>query len=330
MTASRSTLLITGSSGLLGCAVFEALRSSTSWTDVLLAGRHAAGRPLPVLGPDCRVEALALDLEGDVVLPPGIDTVLHIAGEKKDPARMPAVNHEGARRLAEAAVRAGVRRFVHVSSVGVYGALPGSGDVHEDAPHVPRNLYEQTKDAGERAAAAVCAQAGLPCVVMRPSNVLGLVPGQSHPLLGLVRNVRRGRLVWFGRAPACANYVCVEDVAAALLAAAAGQAPASEYIVNTPAPLAQVVAWMADELGVQAPTSRWPLWSGRLLVAALALAGAATGGAMPFDRDRLTELTNTTRYVGDALTRDAGFRYPVGIEAFVRRLVRHYLQQGLA
>jgi nucleoside-diphosphate-sugar epimerase len=322
--------MVTGSTGVLGSAVLDALRADTRWGGVVLGGRHVTGRPLPALAPDCQVEALPLDVEGDVVLPAGIDTLLHIAGEKKDPARMPAVNHEGARRLAEAAVRAGVRRFVHVSSVGVYGAPPCSGDVREAAVHRPQNVYEQTKDAGERAVASVCAGVGLPCVVMRPSNVLALVPGRSHPLLGLVRNVRRGRLVWFGRASACANYVCVEDVAAALLAVAGGETPAAEYIVNTPAPLAQVVGWMADELGVQAPRARWPLWSGRLLVGVLAIARAATGRSLPFDRDRLTELTNTTRYVGDALLRDTGLRYPVGIEAFVRRLVRHYLQQGLA
>jgi len=77
---------------------------------------------------------------------------------------MQAVNEEAVRGLLEAAMRAGVKRIVHVSSVGVIGAT-GSGVVTEDTPCHPQNDYERSKLKGEQ---IVLAQAGrIEAVIVR-------------------------------------------------------------------------------------------------------------------------------------------------------------------
>lgn len=317
----HGALLVTGGSGFLGGRVVGQLQSRPWRGPMWLASHRTAPPP--------GFDSLSLDLAQSVpVLPPGLDTVLHIAGEKRDETRMDAVNHLGTRRLAEAAASTGVRRFVYVSSVGSYGALPYTGPIDESFPHLPRNRYEASKDAGEVAVREVGACSGMCVVVLQPANVIGLAAdGSSLPLLGLMRMIAKGLLVWFGSAEPQVNYVSVDDVASAALASLG--APAGTYIINTPARLADVVGWVCEELHCPAPRYRLPLVVGQ---AAAAVGGALqrwTGRGMPLQRERLIELTNTNRYDPLLFMTTVDFAYPVGVEKLIRSLARTYREMGL-
>jgi nucleoside-diphosphate-sugar epimerase len=85
----------------------------------------------------------------------GCDAVVHLAELSNDPLgqNKPAVtheiNHKGSVRLAEAARKAGVHRFVYTSSCSVYGA--GTGDfLDETAPPNPQTAYAECKVLVER------------------------------------------------------------------------------------------------------------------------------------------------------------------------------------
>jgi nucleoside-diphosphate-sugar epimerase len=240
---------------------------------------------------------------------------------------MDEVNHLGAARLVDAAARAGARRFVHLSSVGVYGAPKHAGVIDELREHRPANAYERSKDAGERAVRERCAANAMACVVLQPSNVIGW--SQARPLLGLMRIVAKGWFRYFGQTEAWVNYVGVEDVAGALIAEAReGHDDDATYIVNTPVPLRRMVDWIAAELAIRPPGKRWPYPAGVALAAAGALGRSVLARELPFSPERLRELTNTTRYEGSAISRGLGFDYPQGIEATLRKLVRAYRDEG--
>lgn len=307
--------LITGGGGVLGRAIVRLMREASKAPELVITSRQASGD-------------LFLDLnEAELVLPEGIDVVLHIAGEKHDETRMDAINHVGTRRLVEAAAQSGVRRFVYVSSVGVYGAAPHSGVVTESFPHTPRNCYEASKDAGEASVLECCKRVGMEAVILQPSTVLAFVPNTSYPLLRLMKMISRKNFVWFGHGTPWVNYVSVDDVAAAVVAATC-RAPTGSYIINTPALLDDVVGWISSELGVRKPHVVLPMWIGQV-AAALGSGASRLIPVFPLQRERFIELTNTTYYDPSILQEKLSFEYPVGIEALIRALAKTYRHEGM-
>jgi nucleoside-diphosphate-sugar epimerase len=278
-----------------------------------------------LLGP---LRWLFLDLvDAELDIPTGVDTLVHAAGEKSDTARMFAVNHEGTRRLVDTAARAGVRRFVYISSVGVYGAAAHSGLVDETSSKRPRNTYEASKAAGEDCVRELCQRAGMEYVILQPSNVVAALDTDSVPLLAFLSGIKRGRFVWFGDGDGWVNYVAVEDVAAGVVEAALYGPSDRTFILNTPHRLDEVVRWSAELLGVPVPCRRLPLWVGRVAATTGDLL-AGLGRSLPIDSNRFLEMTNTTRFDGSRLHQATGFDYPLGMQAMLSRLVDRYAREG--
>lgn len=325
MTASDQSLLVTGGSGTLGSRVLRVLAAAEAAPSIVIGSRsEPAALPTALMGG----RHWPLDLERDIVLPEGIATVLHIAGEKRDEKRMWEINDAGTRRLIAAAARAGVRRLVHISSVGVYGAPPRTELVDTAHARTPRNVYEASKNAAEAAVRELCPRLGIEFMVVQPTNVLAPSVGVSYPLLGLMSAIQSGRFAYLGRHDAWLNYVHVDDVASAIAAVVASGTNGATYIVNTPARMSVLAGWIADELGVPAPTRRFPAWLGALAGQAGSALQRAARRSMPFTTERYAELTNATRYEDVALREALGLRYPIGIEAAVRSLVVSYRAEG--
>jgi dihydroflavonol-4-reductase len=325
MIGAEERMLVTGATGALGGHVLNALRAADDRHRLVIAFR---GEPLLPAGLSARSQYWRLDLREEVALPEGVQTVLHIAGEKHDERRMWEINHMGTVRLVEAAGRAGVQRFVYVSSVGVYGAPKHAGQVDSTYPRKPRNVYEASKNAGEAAVRELCPLLGMKFVVVQPTNVLVHVADSSYPLLGLMSAIKSDRFAFLGRDEAWLNYVHVDDAAAAIVFALARGRAGATYIVNTPLRLSALAGCIAAELGVPAPSRRIPAWLGAVAGLGGSALQRATGRGMPFSIARHCELTNTTVYDGDGLNRELGFEYPIGIRAAVRALVGTYRREG--
>lgn len=221
MTASSplaGPVLVTGSAGFIGGHVLRRLGAQA-----IGATRDGRGgtRRLDLTDPASMPAALA-----------GIDAVVHCAVGNQ------AVTVDGTRALLEAAASSGVRRFVHLSSMAVYGEAEGR--VGEDTPMVAagQNDYAGWKADAERACLAL---GSLQIVRLRPTIVYG--PGGAYWLDSIVRRIRSGRWGVFGAAAdGTCNLVHVDDVADAIVAALdAPGAPGRAFNVNGP----ESVSWNA-------------------------------------------------------------------------------------
>jgi len=107
------------------------------------------------------------------------EAVVHSAGlighkAEKHPTLAFYVNAQGTAAVADACCRTGVRRLVHISSLGVYDweALRGAPWVGEDSPTRPRTVYSASKLAAEAAALAF-EKSGLEVTLLRMAGVYG-------------------------------------------------------------------------------------------------------------------------------------------------------------
>jgi dTDP-glucose 4,6-dehydratase len=103
-----------------------------------------------------------------------------------DPGRFFHTNVIGTQTLLEAARRAGLERFHHVSTCEVYGDLPLESDevFHEDSPYRPRTPYNASKAAADHAVRAYFETYRLPVTITNCSNNYGpyQFPEKAIPL----------------------------------------------------------------------------------------------------------------------------------------------------
>ena len=266
--------LVTGATGFVGSHVARALVARGD--DVRVSVRASSSR-----------EALA-GLDVDVVVAQlgdraawrralrGVERVFHVAGTthlRAPPAELARVNVEGTRMVLEEALRAGVERVVHTSSIGAVGpARPhGAVDERHDFPPGLGVPYAESKHAAETEALRVAAH-GLPVVIVCPAHVFG--PGDLGPTsTGVVRRFLLRQIPAY--VPGAINVVDVADVAAGHLLADERGVPGERYILGT-----RNYTWdrLFAELerlsGVEAPALELPT--------GVALALAEAGARGPF------------------------------------------------
>jgi dihydroflavonol-4-reductase len=172
-----------------------------------------------------------------------------------------AINVQGAQNVAEAAVAAGARRLVHVSSVHAFDHGDPAQPLTEAAPRPTARhpAYDRSKAAGEAAVRAVAARGGLEVVVANPTGIVG--PGDPAPS-------RMGQVLldlYHRRLPALTpggfDWVDVRDVSGALLALSAHGRNGEGYLLGGGWTSLVDLARTAESVtGVRAPRMAVPAW----------------------------------------------------------------------
>ncbi len=173
-------VFITGASGLLGSHVAERLRSEGQ--DVVALVRQTSDTSfLDSIGVKLR-EAPLTDVDALAGAIADSDAVVHAAAIVVADATWQTyreVNVGGTMAVLEAAVRAGARRVVHVSSVAVYGGAEVAGlapvteDMPLDLPLADGEFYARSKRLAEEAAWRFQREGSLEVSVVRPALMYG-------------------------------------------------------------------------------------------------------------------------------------------------------------
>jgi nucleoside-diphosphate-sugar epimerase len=273
-------ILVTGGTGFLGRAIVAALLAEGAVV------RVAARRP-DRLPPELKAaERFPADLAAPETFEPaleGVGTVIHTAVSYGSFERQQQINVDGSRALAMMAAERGVQRFIHISSLAVYG-YRHSGIITEETPPVPsRDPYSLTKRAAEKAVTTV---GGLNWVILRP----GAIYGPYAPLWtdALFRLARRRPFFFIGDGSGKLPFIHLDDVVEAALRVI--DAPAAlHHAFNLVQP--QAVTWR-DVLTVYADYANHPLhWrSVPLPLASVVAQLAAFTSPQPSMRAALPEL----------------------------------------
>ncbi|MDX6515572.1 MAG: hypothetical protein QOH73_1238 [Gaiellaceae bacterium] len=229
-----SPILVTGASGFIGCRLVEWLRLGLG-ADVR-AGIHQPENAARLARLDVELAPIDLaDPESLARAVEGCEAVVHCAyGTSGSDRERRALTGEATGRLAEIARRAGVERFVQLSSVAVWGFDPGTRTLDETVvPEPSSDPYSGGKQAAEAALAAVAAR-GLATVVLRPTNVFG--PYSAAFTVAPIQALAHGDVALVGTGGAPANAVYVDTVVAAIVAALErDEALGETFVVSDPA-----------------------------------------------------------------------------------------------
>jgi nucleoside-diphosphate-sugar epimerase len=97
----------------------------------------------------------------------------------------------GTKNILDVAVRSGVRRFVHCSTVGVHGHIKNPA-ANESSPYSSGDYYQRSKMEGEKIAFHYMKEGIIPIVIYRPCGIYG--PGDMR-FYKLFKAIKRGRFV---------------------------------------------------------------------------------------------------------------------------------------
>jgi nucleoside-diphosphate-sugar epimerase len=277
-------VFLTGALGFIGRAI---------------ADRYAA-EGVEVRGVDVTADPARDVVAGDVREPgdwqrhaEGCDVAIHLAailgfgGRRDDFWR---VNVLGTRNALDAAVAAGASRFVHTSSIVVFGDS-FTGTVDERTPvRLTGSPYTDTKIASEQLVLQAHAAGELPCTIVRPGDVYG--PASRPWVILPLEAIRRRQIVLPARGRGVLSPVYVDDLVEGYVRAAREPAALGQVITITgpgPVETREFFRHHFEWLGMRGPTA---------VPTPVALALAAIGDAFYRLRGQPSEANpGTARYM---------------------------------
>jgi len=204
----------------------------------------------------------------------GVHTVYHLA--KCDGKRWQDYvegDIEPTRVLAEAALAAGVKRFIYTGTIASYASGNVGGVIDNKTPVDPairhRGHYARSKAECEALLQRLQRDRGLPLVIVRPAIVIGPGSPPAHP--GVAQFSSETRVDFFGDGRSPLPLVLVDDVADALVLALDAPGIEGQTLLLTSPPLIdarqyvdEVARYMGTRIDAR-PHSAWRFWAADMI-----------------------------------------------------------------
>lgn len=334
MTRELGRCLVTGATGFVGSSL--AITLSKKGINVRGLVRNSGSEKARELA-EAGVELHS----GDVTQPEtlaqavrDIDTVFHAAAvlgpANLDPKVYRAVNAGGTSAMI-AACRSdgGVKRFVHLSTVGVLGPLPEKVRADEGCPPKPEDIYEVTKLEAEELVLDAIRNDRFPAVIVRPGWVYG--PGDTRTYR-LFRMIARKRFMVIGKALNRQHPIHVEDlVAGILLAAMVTEAEGRVYHLCGPEIITvnELCAEVAEAAGVRLFPFHPPVWTVREPARMIGKIWSLFGADPPVDHRKADFFTIHRAYSIQRAKDELGWVPEIRFADGIRRTIAWYRERKM-
>jgi len=320
---------ITGATGFLGSHLTE--RLLVEGHEVSILARDAAkarrfeGRVNRIVVSDITDKAAAKELVSEA------DCVLHLVSNFRTASGPPEsyrqVNVEGTRNVLEAASAAGVKRFVHCSTIGVHGHVR-STPADESAPYNPGDLYQETKLEAEQLCREMMPVTDMEIVIVRPCSMYG--PGDLR-MLKMFRMLAKRTFLMVGPCRENFHAVYIDDIVEGFVRAMQTPGIAGEtFIIGGEGylPLKDYIALAAKTVGAPMPWIRLPYGP---MYAAAALCEAICVPLRiepPLHRRRVRFYRNNRAFSIEKARKMLNYQPQTGLEEGMRRTVAWYRENG--
>ena len=314
-------VLVTGASGFLGGYLVARLVAE-GYSVRALVRRVSNTRHVTIPGVEL--------VRGDVKEPEdcrravaGVDAVVHAAAAVRGGwPEYEATTVRGTEYLIRLAREAGVRKFVHISSISVLRMSRPRGVLCEDAPYEDRLLtqYSKSKLLAEKAVVRFAREHDYPAIVLRPGLIYGPRGKWFQPRIGY--SFGAGLFVMVGAGANPLPLVYVENLVEAIVCALRAEVPpASLYNIvdDQTVTQAEYMRRCRRMLFPGMRVVRFPYAAWRLLGRLSDIILARIGRASPFGRPQLHPCGKHLTYGNSRAHRDLGWSPPVGVDEALRR-----------
>ncbi len=330
--------LVTGGTGLLGSHIVEKLVDAGQPVRVLVRPRSDT-RYLDGWG----VEKAVGDITDPASLTEamkGVDTVYHAAAKVGDwgPWReFVSVSIDGTRNMLNAARDAGVKRFLHVSSISAYGHPDGDGLVLDETAPLGVNLhkwsyYSRAKAEAEKLAWSYHKRGDVPVTVVKPSWMYGERDRASMPRL--IRAIRAGKGKLLGDGENRLNLIYAGNEAeGCILAATSEKAVGESYNLADDGAISQREYFnkIAECIGAEPVTKKIPRWLARHAAFYMELFGHMFGRKTPplVTRYSVWLIGRKCFFSSEKARQQLGWKAAVSYEEGIDRSVKWCLENAM-
>lgn len=262
--------LVTGASGFVGTHLIQEMRQRGLPVRGISRQKKPGLVTIPSYGPEIDWTAYLA----------GVDVIVHLAARvhvMRETVRYPlaefrAANVGATLNLARQAARAGVRRFIFVSTVKVNGEStePGKPFTADDPPN-PQDPYAISKAEAEAALVSLGRETGMEIVLIRPPLVYG--PGVGGNFGSLIKWARSGLPDPFGKISNKRSLVYVGNLCDLLIKVVAHPEAANRTFLASDAETLSTNELLAKLVAASGRTRRSVRWSPGLLMRLAAFTG---------------------------------------------------------